>query len=278
MENWSQDNQKDHQTQKMRFSKKAMIAMFSPGEYGKLLHQPVKELIKYLLCFVLLLTLIGDVIPMAGAIAGMGGIGNIITERIPQFEWKDGNFTLDDVIEIKDEQTGVYILVDTGEQAYSKDDIMDDPDLMEEILVSRTNMIVCNKVAGMPTLLQEYKFSDFGSLNITNESLVKWIPFYYVMIVVGMIGSYIFTGLKYLCSALFFAGVIYFLLRLMLQQDLQFGYVYKIAIYAKTIGTLVATITLCIGGPVLIMAGDAFGIFVTLTIMNRVCLGRVIQV
>ena len=279
MENWMQDDENKETSKNpgnMKLSECFMTAMFAPREYrSSLLKLPTKKMVGYFLCLILLLTVIQSVIPTAGAIAGMGGFRKIIMERIPDFELKDGTFYLDDRIEIDDEQSGMYVLIDTNVDKFTEDDVNSGTDVFETILVSRSNMIVSNSAAGMGIMSQEYKFSDFGDLQITNETLADMEPLYYMMMFFIFIAVYIAMGVKYMFSALFFAAFIFFMTKMMM-LDAGFGETYQVAMYAKTIGSIVEAVTYCIGSPLLMMAGSVFNMFVTLMIMNRVYIRRMV--
>lgn len=278
MENWKQEEQNSEtgENKNMKLSERFMTAMFSPREYSStLLKLPTKKMIGYFLCLMLLLTVIQSVIPTVGAIAGMGGFRRIITENIPEFEFKNGSFSMEERIEIDDEQSGVYILIDTDVDKFTKEDIAEKSGVLETILVSRTNMLVSNTVAGMGTMHQEYKFSDFGELMMTKETLTDMVPLYYVILFFLFLAAYLIMGMKYMLSALCYAVFIYFFIIKMLTLDHEFGEVYLAAMYAKTMGSIVEAATYCIGSPLLMMAGSIFHVFITMMILNRVYVRRV---
>jgi hypothetical protein len=60
----------------------------------------------------------------------------------------------------------------------------------------------------------------------------------------------------------------YILTRVMMSK-LSFGIIYKIALFAQTIGALVSAVAVLIGTPLFIMAGSTFAMIVTVVIMNR---------
>lgn len=278
MNNWQQEeeNREMANPKSMKISEQFMTAMFSPKEYrSSLLKLPTKKMVVYFLCLILLLTIIQAVIPTVGAIAGMGGFRNIIMERIPDFELKDGSFFLDDRFELEDEEAGIYILIDTNEDVFTKEDVDAGTEYIETVLVSQTNVIVSNTVAGMGTMSQEYKFSDYGNLHLNNEILADLQPLYYVMMCFAFIVAFVFMGMKYMFSALFYAVFMLFMTK-MLMLDIGFGETYKVAMYAKTIGSIVEAVTYCIGSPLLVMAGTTFHLFITLVIMNRVYVRTVV--
>lgn len=274
-----QQNENDSKKEKkMKMVDQFMIAMFSPGEYGKLLKLSVGRLVAFLTCLLILVTVIQVVIPITGAIAGMGGLQNIFLNRIPDFELKDGAFTYNDRFEIKDEEIGAYVLIDTSKEWMSDDDLQNSNSYVEEILVGQKNMIIRNSIGGVQSIREEYKFSDFGSLHVNNEILAKYTPVFYGIIGFGFLASLISAVIRYLASALLYTGFVYFLTRMLPQQSMSFGEMYKVGLYAKTIGAIVVAVTLCIGGDLIILAGDTFAVFVTIMIMNRVCIRRLIQV
>lgn len=278
MDNWQQEeeNRETVNLEKMKISGQFMTAMFSPREYrGSLLKLPMKKVVSYFLCLILLLTVIQCVIPTVGAIAGMGGFRKIIMEQVPDFELKDGTLFFDERFKLDDEETGIYVLIDTDEETFTKEDAVVNTTFVESILVSRTNVIVSNMVPGMGTMSQEYKLSDFGDLHLTNETLADMEPLYYVMMVFMYIVAYALMGMKYMFSALIYAAFMFFMTKMMM-LDVTFGDVYKVAMYANTIGSIVEAVTYCIGNPMLMMAGSIFHVFVTLSIMNRVYVRTVI--
>ncbi|MCM1179839.1 MAG: DUF1189 domain-containing protein [Clostridium sp.] len=277
MEDWEQEEQNStmENIENMKLSECFMTAMFSPKEYSSsLLKLPVKKMVRYFLCLILLLTVIRNVIPMLGAIAGMGGFRNIISERIPDFELENGSFSMVERIEIDDEQSGVYILIDTDVDRFTEEDVDVKKGVLETVLVGRTNMLVSNTVGGIGTMNQEYKFSDFGDLQMTKQTLIDMVPFYYMMMFFVFIGQYLAMGIKYMLSALCYAVFIYFFIIKMLSVDHEFGEVYQTAMYAKTMGAVVEEVSYCIGSPLLIMAGSIFHVFITMMLMNRVYVGK----
>lgn len=279
MDNWKQDEE-NKETVRNQGNKKLsecfMIAMFAPREYrNSLLKLPTKKMVGYFLCLIILITVIQAVIPTAGAIAGMGGFRKIMMEQVPDFELKDGTLFLDGRFKLDDEDSGIYVLVDTNEEVFTKEDAVVNTTFVESILISRTNVIVSNMVAGMGTMSQEYKLSDFGDLHITNETLADMESFYYVMMFFMYILVFVLMGMKYMLSSLIYAAFMLFMTKMMM-LDVTFGEIYKVAMYANTIGSIVEAVTYCIGNPMLMMAGSIFHVFVTLSLMNRVYVRTVI--
>ncbi len=251
---------------KMSIADRFLTAMFMPREYGKLLKLKSGSVVGFMALVIFLISFIQYAIPTLGAVAGLGGIRNIIENQMPHFSLKNGEFTLDDKIEQQDNSMGVYILVDTDKEKLTKEDIP--ANVVEAIMVSRTNMIVYNEVAGVGKMVQEEKFSDYKELTISNDTLADMAPVFYVVMVFAYVSIYIFMLIKYLFSALFYAVVMYLLSKTMM-LDMTFGKMYKIALFAQTLGSIVMAITYCIGSSVLVLTGSAFNMLVTVILMNK---------
>ena len=256
----------NNQKERMSMADRFITAMFTPREYGKLLRLGTGSVIGFLALVIFLISFIQYAIPTLGAVAGMGGIRNIIENQIPQFSLKDGVFTLDEKIEQQDNSTGVYILVDTSKKEFTKDDIP--ANVVEAIMVSKSNVLLYNEVTGIGKLVQEEKFSNYKDLTISNDTLADASGMFYIMMVVMYVFVYLFVLAKYLFTAIFYAVVMYLLSKTMM-MDLTFGKVYKIALFAQTFGTIVMAITYCIGSAILVLTGSAFNMLVTVILMNK---------
>ncbi len=264
MENENKENKNDNKN--MSIADRFITAMFLPGDYPALLKLKAGKVISYIILLALLLSLVQYGIPVLAAIAGYRGVGNYITEQLPDFSLENGIFTLSEKYERDDDKTGIYILIDTDKEAFTVDDI--DKDMLQVMLISRTNILMYNNITGVSGMVQEQKFSDFSNLKINNESVAGMAP----MIYAGMFFAFLFvcfmTFAEYMISALFYALILYVLSRLM-QGRVPFAAIYKIALFAQTLGALVSAVANFIGTPVLVMAGSTFAMIVTVLIMNR---------
>lgn len=264
MESKTENNEeKESLTMADRF----VTAMFLPKEYGKLLQQSVGRLIQYLFVLLLLVAVIRYAIPMFGAIASLGGVKNIIMEEIPEFALDNGTFYFGEPVEHVDEINGIYIIVDTDVDTYTQSDIP--ANAIEAILVGNKNMIVYNQVVGMGGMVQEYNFKDFQGVTIDNATVASQSPWIYLSIIGSLLFIYVFEIVKYLGTALLYAGVVYLFAR-GATLHYRFGEVYKVALYAQSIGVVVCAIVYCVNNTILILAGSTFAMLITLSIMNRV--------
>ncbi len=137
----------EEKQEKMSIADRFITAMLAPRDYGKLLKLSSGSVVGFFALVIFLVSFIQYAIPTLGAVAGLGGVRNIIENQIPQFSLENGTFTLDEKIEQQDNSMGVYIIVDTDKKKFTKDDIP--ANVVEAIMVSKSNMILYNEVAGV---------------------------------------------------------------------------------------------------------------------------------
>lgn len=257
------NNEKDKITMIDRF----MIAMFSPKEYGKLLKEKTSKLVSFLFLLIFLFTLAHYVIPGAAMLAGMGGIRGIVTREIPDFSFENGEFTVDKRIEKDDEISGIYVLVDTDVERFTEEDVPGN--VMEAVLVSKTNLLVFNEYSVYSGKSQEMLFSDMKDSRLNNNMLADMAPMLYFFIGIFVIMLYFSEFCKYMLWGLFFA-IFITLYSNVWMHPVEFGRAYKTSMYAQAIGTLVYAITCGFGNSMFMFAGNFFQIIMSFSIMRRV--------
>lgn len=263
---YEQNRQSESDSKKMGIADRFITAMFLPREYGSLLRLKAGMIIGYLILLILLTSVIQYVIPVLGAITGLGGIKSIILNEIPDFALEGGRFSFGEKLERKDTNLGVYVLVDTEKEKFTKEDIPDG--MAEAILVSSTNILLYNSVMGIGGTLQEDTFDHYKSITITNQTIANGVNWIYAILILLFVSMYIGALIKYLFTALFYSAVMYLLSKTMM-MELTFGTVYKIALFAQSVGAVVMAVVYCIGAPLIILTGSAFNMLVTVIIMNK---------
>lgn len=266
MENETMSN--NEQKEKLTWIDCMVTAMFSPKEYGKLIRLSGGKIAKYVAVLLLLVCTIQYAIPTLGSIAGLGGMKDIILYEIPQFSLKDGVFYLEEKIEIIDEATGASVIVDTTVDVFTKEDVP--ANMIQAVLVSKSNMLVYNSVYGMETT-DESKFEDMKDVEISNETVSELSGAIYFLLVCVFVFFYFAAVMEYLIIALVYGGFLYMMVKLIM-PELRFGKVYKAGLFAQTIGVLVEAVTYCLGIELLYMAGAIFNVFITVVLMNKAVL------
>jgi hypothetical protein len=259
-------NKPNNDKGKMSMADRFIKAMFLPGDYPELIRLKFGSVVSFLCLLMFLVSFVQYAIPVLARLAGYGGVKNYIIDVLPDFSLENGEFDFSEKYERDDETVNMYYLIDTSKEKFTVDDI--DRDKTQVVLVSHTNMLVYNNVTGLAGTVQEEKFSDFNMLTINNESVASFAPLIYVGLFLAYATMYVMCFVRYLLAALFYAFLMYILTRVMMSK-LSFGIIYKIALFAQTIGALVSAVAVLIGTPLFIMAGSTFAMIVTVVIMNR---------
>lgn len=244
-----------------------ITAMFVPKEYDNLLKLSTGKIVRYILIVLFLVCLIQYAIPSLGSIAGLGGVEGILMNETPEFALENGEFYLEKKIEQVDEVSGVCFIVDTTVEEYTKDDVP--ANMMQAVLVSKNNMLVYNSMYGMGAMVESQDFEDLKDLTITNQTVADMSGFIYASLLFVFVIVWFAAIIEYLLTALFYAFFIYMFVKAVI-QELTFGTVYKVALFAQTIGVIVESITYSLGVDFLYMAGGFFNVFITILLMNKV--------
>lgn len=272
MERMDTGNQGEkEEAERMKMPDCFITAMFLPKEYDKLLNLKVGKRIGYFVLLILLAAVIQYAIPALGAIAGLGGVKNIIRNEIPEFAFQDGTFSFGERLEATEESVKSYMLVDTSVEKFTKEDIP--AGMSDVILVSKTNMLVYNSVAGFGGIVQEQTFDSYKALRITNETVAGQAPLIYIMLLFLFIVMYGALFAKYLLMGLFYAAIMHFLAGTLMMK-VTFGKLYNVALFAQSVGVIVVAVTYCINSTLFILAGNTFQMLITVIIMNRVLIHK----
>ncbi len=245
----------------------AISAMFVPKDYGKLLKVSTGKVILYVLVITFFVTLIQYAIPGLGSIAGLGGMKKIIMNELPEFSFEDGQFFYEEKIEQKDEVSGIYMILDTSVEEFKKSDIP--KNMSQAVMVSKSNMLVYNSLYGVGGMIDIQNFSDFKGVSISNKTVAEHSGIIYFGLLLLFIVMYIVSIIEYLMTAFLFTLFTYMFVKL-LTKNLTFGMMYKVAIFAKTIGIIVESVTICLGIELFYLAGALFNVVVTTMIINKV--------
>ncbi len=247
-----------------------IIAMFSAKEYPKLLKLSKRKVVWYIVIVSLLIGVVQYAIPVLGSLAGLGGVEGIFTHEVPEFSLQDGELYVEERIENADEVTGVYLLIDTTVDTFTKKDVPGN--MMQAVLISKSNILVYSSVYGMGAMVEEEKFESLKDVVFSNQTVIDYSAAIYISLLFAFIGMWIFVALEYLLTALFYAGFMYLLLK-GIMPELTFATVYKVFLFAQTIGAIAVAISYCLGSSMLFMAAGFFRVIVTLAMSNKVLLG-----
>lgn len=217
----------------MNVFKEMAISVYSFKSYKEFLQNRKSKVFGFAVLLMLIYFIITILAPFMVSQLGSENIKEVFEEGIPDFELSDGYLWVDDVIEL--EQGGTYIYIDTDPQYffYSAEEM--EPYLYEYstvILMDSEKMI--GKSNGQ---VEELYFSDMD-FEFDKEDVMGWIPFIYIGIAAVMVLMFIWM------TALFFFGVLFVALLGMIvsscmKYQLTFGQLYLLGVYSRTLPLII---------------------------------------
>jgi len=219
---------------KMNLFKELFYSVAKPKQYYKLSKVSGGRLTGFVFLFLAIVTIFTSAIPFSNTLFGSDGIFNMLEEKIPEFEMKDGVFHVSERYENADANN--YVLVDTNIDKFFYDDI--DQSYDEVFLVSKSNCFSYQENGK----LQEINFSNFKEFDFNKDTIQDMKPFIIFIFVLVLLLIYLFG-----VGAYFFTALLYALIGLIVNSStkahLSFGTIFKIAIFSKvTIKILYALI------------------------------------
>ena len=220
----------------MNVFKELALSVYSFGSYSEFLKNKKGKVFGFGALLMAIYFAITMLIPsLVGIFSSSGAVQTFLAD-IPDFELRDGELWVDDVVEI--DEGGTYIYIDTD-----PDYVFYDADEMEELLYDYTSALLMDSekvILKNDGEVQGFYFSDLD-INFDKEGLLKLIPWLYVFYVIFMIFAYIWM------TGLFFFGVIFVALLGMavssaLKYQLTFGQLYLLGIYSRTLPLIVKAI------------------------------------
>lgn len=220
----------------MNIFKELALSVYSFGSYGEFLKNRKGKVFGFGVLLMAIYFAITMLIPsLVGIFSSSSAVQTFLSD-IPDFELRNGELWVDDVVEI--EEDGTYVYIDTD-----PDYVFYDADEMEAFLYDYTNALLMDSeklILKNNGEVQGYYFSDLG-MDFDKEGLVKLIPWLYVIYVIFMILAYIWM------TGWFFFGVIFVALLGMavssaLKYHLTFGQLYLLGIYSRTLPLIVKAV------------------------------------
>ena len=220
----------------MNIFKEMLLSIYSYKSYKEFLHNKKGKVFGFGLLLVLFYFMITMVVPFIGNQVKSGNLAKNIQENIPDFELRNGYLQVDDVIEYDDGSS--YIYIDTDPEYYFYD-----ADEMKEYLYAYTNAILMDSEKAIVKSNGRVQGIYFSSLdfNCSKETLIRLVPFIYVIIIVVYALMYIWM------TALFFFGVLFVALLGMIvascmKYQLTFGQLYLLGIYSRTLPLIIKAV------------------------------------
>lgn len=218
------------------------IACFRPSRYKELLAAGTARHIIYVCAIILFLVIIEAVIPFTAWDLSVGGLNRLILERFPEFTVEKGQMTIESPVEF-DINGIIHFKADSGVKKYEKKDF--DEKYQEELLFSSTNLLI-----KMGSRQADVAMSDLTSSRLDNKSVAEMIPLMRFFLAVYFFSTYVIKGSEYMIGAVFFALICRAAIRTPEGKYVNLKGTLVIAVYAKTLFSLLHSVNICAGSPI----------------------------
>ncbi len=240
---------------------KLYIACFRPSRYKELLAGKAAGHVLYTCFIILFLVFVEAILPFMAWDLSVGGLSRLITERIPGFTVDKGEMTIQSPVEF-DIGGVLHFRADSDVEKFQKKDF--EEKYPEELLCSRTNVMV--KAADR---IMDISMAEIAREKFDNQDLVETVPFLRLVLGIYFFSTYIIKGIEYMIAAVFFAVLCRAAIRTPEGTFVNLKGTIIIAIYAKTLFSLLYSVNICAGRPI----GDTLmlilGTFGTIAFIDR---------
>lgn len=212
------------------------LSIYSFKSYKEFLNNKKSKVFGFGVMLMLIYFAVTMVAPLVKELATSGSLTDAVEESVPDFKLEDGYLWVDDVIELDDGDT--YIYIDTDPNYF-----FNGADEMEQYLYGYTQAILMDseKVIWKDGAdIQEIYYADLET-DFDKEDLLSIIPIVYVCIVIVMIIAFIWM------TGLFFFGVLFVALLGMIvascmKSNYTFGQLYLLGIYSRTLPLIIKAV------------------------------------
>lgn len=241
----------------MTFSEQIIYAMFKPSKYKEMVELKARRSVLFVIVLMLVLGIVGYAVPTGALIAGFGGFESLFTEKISDFEFSDGELSIEKSFEMTFDYTNILI-----------------DDSVETITDEMLHRDGAYFAIGSKTLRMAYVFGnqiqDYKTIELqlllpngfNNQSLVELIPALHVGLVIGFFMICIGYFIKYAIFSLVLSICINSMNK-HLELGLSYGKVFMICFYGQTLAIIASNFNAALGLlPVTIVS--MVGIFVSI--------------
>lgn len=142
-----------------------VIACIHPSQYKELIKKKKGAFVGYVAVLVMFLVLIENVIPFAAWTASVGGLENLVLNRIPKFTLEKGYFQSESPIDFTIGGV-VHIKADSSVEEFKESDFKSD--YVQELLVGKKNILI-----KMPGGNQQIVLSQFKNWKLNNKGISR---------------------------------------------------------------------------------------------------------
>lgn len=250
---------------KVSFLEQFYNAMFKPGFYKQFSKFKASSSVIYVVVFMIFMGLVRLGMPAAAWVAGQGGLNNLIGNKLPEFTIANGHFNISKDFETNIADT-IYVVADRSIKSYTYDDLNKEQQATYTIALGRDSIYI---MPGAAEYARTFDWSFIvGDSKVTNDTLLENIGYIYMEFVLYLIIGIIMMVLGYLISTAVYA-LIGRSFSKMLKLELTYGQVYKLALYAGTLGYVINSVVMLLSKNLSIyMIAITISMLATIFILN----------
>ncbi len=226
--------------EKLSWWKQFEIACFKPRQYKKLLSVGKGRLICFFTLISFLITFLGFGMDLFAFSASVGGTKNFIRNRLPAFELRNGELTIDETMDFT--IAGCRVAADTKKNQVDMNELNDKYDI--ELIFAKKEMVIKNNT--LQQITSKISFQEHKDVVFNNQTMVSLIPMIYFI----AIAAFGFTWIANIIKYLFFCAFISFLTYMnqkVREDGVTFGEIFQLSIYARVPFQLIETIGITAG-------------------------------
>ncbi len=222
-------------TKKLSWLEQLKIACLKPREYPRLLQIGKGRVVCFFIVISFLITFLGYGMNVIGFSVSVGGTKNFIMNRLPEFELKNGTLEMDGTLNF--ELGGFHIVADTSEDQVDTDEFSNA--YGGEVFFAKKEAVI--HLNAMQQTQYQISFTNFKNAVVDNEAMLGLIPVVHLFIGIMFLINWIANILLYLLLCWFISLFVYMNQKAR-NEEISFGKVFRLSIYARVIFELIETL------------------------------------
>ena len=222
-------------TKKLGWLEQLKIACLKPREYPRLLQVGKGRVVCFFIVISFLITFLGYGVNMIGFSVSVGGAKNFILNRLPAFELKNGTLEMENRLDF--DFGGIHIVADTTKDSVDTSDFS--PDYSGEIYFAKNEAVI--QTNSVQPMRYRVSFSDHKNVVFNNHKMLALIPAIRIFMVLMFFMTWLMQILLYLFLCLFISMFVFMNQRVR-NEEVSFGKVFRLSIYARVIFELIETL------------------------------------
>lgn len=238
-----ENNQQDENLNK-NFFKKLWYSIDKIEKYPELSAEGFNSALKYAFILILIIGIIASATTVYKTTQNTAKITNAIEQKAPEFTYKDGTLSVEQVQTIQDDDFGKIIIDTKTDEEATINEYIDEIKNEENGAVILKNKIILRENSGTPlsetysSLTKELRIDEFNKQDLINYLRSDKMNSMYAGLFITLL---IYAILIYIINMFFYVlliAIIGYLTALALKLKLKFVAVFNMAIYSVTLSTI----------------------------------------